>query len=157
MFTKRLALSVVAALTLILFLCVAVSQASAAGYQLTRDLRRGMSGEDVAVVQRLLKDLGFFTYPQITGYFGSITETAVKAFQRANGLAADGIIGPITRGVMNKLLAGSTPSRGDTTSVYIVQPGDSLWKISQRFGVSLDELCAANNMPGWIRHPMEPM
>lgn len=146
MFTKRLALSVVAALTLILFLCVAVSQASAAGYQLTRDLRRGMSGEDVAVVQRLLKDLGFFTYPQITGYFGSVTETAVKAFQRANGLAADGIIGPITRGVMNKLLAGSTPSRGDTTSVYIVQPGDSLWKISQRFGVSLDELCAANNM-----------
>ncbi len=146
MVTKRLALPVAAALIFILFMCVFVSQASAAGYQLTRNLKKGMSGEDVAVVQRLLKDLNFFTYPQITGYFGSITETAVKAFQKANGLVADGIIGPVTRGVMNKFLAGSTPSRSDTTSVYIVQSGDSLWKISQRFGVSLSKLFAANNM-----------
>ncbi|MFS8500306.1 MAG: LysM peptidoglycan-binding domain-containing protein [Caldicoprobacter sp.] len=148
MSTKRLALTVVTALLLILFICVPFSRVSAAGYQLTRNLKKGMSGEDVAVVQRLLRDLGFFTYPQITGYFGSITETAVKAFQKANGLAADGIIGPITRGVMNKLLGGSTASRGDATSVYTVQPGDSLWKISQRFGVSLDLLFAANNMTG---------
>jgi len=145
-FAKRFALSVVVALILILFMCAFVSQASAAGYQLTRTLKKGMSGEDVAVVQRLLKDLGFFSYPQITGYFGSITETAVKAFQKANGLAVDGIIGPITRGVMNKHLAGLTTSRGDDKNVYIVQAGDSLWKISQRFGVSLDKLFAANNM-----------
>lgn len=143
---KKLILLMVLSLTLIVFMCVVTSQASAAGYQLTRDLRRGMSGQDVAVVQRLLKDLGFFVYPQITGYFGSVTETAVKAFQKANGLVADGIIGPVTRSVMNRLLAGSTTSRGDATTVYIVQPGDSLWKISQRFGVSLDVLCAANNI-----------
>jgi len=148
MTTKRFKFAVFIALTVALFLCAAIPKVSAAGYQLTRDLRKGMSGEDVAVVQRLLKDLGFFTYPQITGYFGSVTETAVKAFQRANGLTADGIIGPITRGVMNKLLGGSTASRGDATSVYTVQPGDSLWKISQRFGVSLDLLFAANNMTG---------
>src|SRR5512140_3299584 len=36
----------------------------------------------------------------------------------------------------------STPSG----PVYIVQPGDSLWSISQRFGVSIDDLRLANSM-----------
>lgn len=104
-----------------------------------------MRGEDVSVVQQLLKDQGYFTYHQITGYFGTITEAAVKAFQKANGLVADGIVGPVTGGVMNKILAG--PSHNENTGdVYTVQPGDSLWKIGQKFNVSLDKLFAANGL-----------
>ncbi|MBN2386012.1 MAG: peptidoglycan DD-metalloendopeptidase family protein [Anaerolineales bacterium] len=37
----------------------------------------------------------------------------------------------------------STPTGGP---VYIVQPGDTLWLIAQRFRVSLDDLMAANNL-----------
>lgn len=50
----------------------------------------------VSQLQRDLKALGYFKYPVITGYFGSVTESAVKAFQRANSLYVDGIVGPKT-------------------------------------------------------------
>ena len=129
------------------FLCAAAPEVSAAPYQLTRTLRIGMRGEDVSVVQQLLKDQGFFTYHQVTGYFGTITEAAVKAFQKAYGLAVDGIVGPVTGGVMNKILAGSPPSSGQNiVDVYTVKPGDTLWKISRFYNVSLDSLFAANGL-----------
>lgn len=55
-------------------------------------LNLGSQGTDVAKVQIALKDLGYFDYPQITGYFGTITEQAVKDFQLKEGLNANGIV-----------------------------------------------------------------
>lgn len=60
-------------------------------------LTQGMSGEAVKTVQQQLQTLGYFTYPTITGYYGSITKQAVKDFQWAYGLTVDGIAGPITQ------------------------------------------------------------
>ena len=60
-----------------------------------RTLRRGDRGEDVKVLQRALKRAGYDA-GTIDGIFGSRTETAVRAFQRANGLTVDGIVGPRT-------------------------------------------------------------
>lgn len=57
-------------------------------------------GESVRQVQSRLKSLGYFN-ATTTGYFGTITQTAVKQFQRANGLTPDGIVGPQT---MNALM-----------------------------------------------------
>ncbi len=34
-----------------------------------------------------LKSLGYYTYNQITGYFGPVTKIAVVRFQRAKGLS----------------------------------------------------------------------
>lgn len=59
-------------------------------------LKLGDKGERVKQLQRDLKALGYFKYPLITGYFGSITGASVKAFQRANKLVADGIAGKLT-------------------------------------------------------------
>lgn len=39
-----------------------------------------------------------------------------------------------------------TPSQGTSGQRYIVQRGDTLWRLSQRFGVSLDALIKANNL-----------
>ncbi|MGP3561979.1 C40 family peptidase [Geobacillus sp. BK01] len=55
-----------------------------------RALAVGSRGDDVKVLQQRLKQLGYFQYPEITGYFGTVTEKAVKQFQRANGLPANG-------------------------------------------------------------------
>lgn len=64
-------------------------------------LKRGSSGTQVTLIQTNLKKLGYFTYPKMTGYYGSVTETAVRRFQKANGLSADGIIGKNTLGVLS--------------------------------------------------------
>lgn len=62
-----------------------------------RTLRSGMSGEDVQGAQRTLLSLGYDLGPSgADGKFGSATRAAVKAFQRASGLGADGVIGPAT-------------------------------------------------------------
>ncbi len=59
-------------------------------------LKRGSKGSDVEKLQELLKEQGYFEYDKVTGYYGKITEDAVKAFQKANGLKADGIVGEQT-------------------------------------------------------------
>ncbi|MFU0800520.1 MAG: N-acetylmuramoyl-L-alanine amidase [Xylanivirga thermophila] len=61
-----------------------------------RLLKVGVRGDDVSRVQQRLKDLGYYKYYKVTGYYGPITRQAVIDFQRANGLAADGIVGPNT-------------------------------------------------------------
>ncbi len=55
-------------------------------------LRLGMQGEEVLQLQRRLRRLGFFDGP-VNGNFGTATETAVKAFQKKNGIEADVVVG----------------------------------------------------------------
>jgi hypothetical protein len=44
--------------------------------------------------------------------------------------------------------------QGDAgSSFYIIQPGDTLWSISIRFGVSIDDLRSLNNLSGDIIYP----
>lgn len=60
-------------------------------------LRRGDKGDAVRILQTKLAALGFDLGKYgIDGDFGSATEKAVKAFQKAAGLKADGICGPKT-------------------------------------------------------------
>lgn len=63
-------------------------------------LKRGSSGLEVKKVQTTLKEMGYYKYPKITGYFGSVTEDAVKHFQKDNDITTDGRIGSITRGAL---------------------------------------------------------
>ena len=54
----------------------------------------GSTGDDVKALQQLLVKHGYQV--GIDGIFGSSTEAAVKRFQAANGIGADGIVGPKT-------------------------------------------------------------
>lgn len=58
-------------------------------------LSRGDRGSAVVNVQSWLKVLGYYDGPA-TGYYGSLTEAAVKRFQSQENLAVDGLIGPNT-------------------------------------------------------------
>lgn len=62
----------------------------------TRTLRRRMNGDDVAAMQ---KAIGI---SPADGVFGVGTDAAVRAWQKANGLTADGIVGPATQAKMFK-------------------------------------------------------
>jgi hypothetical protein len=69
-------------------------------------VRSGSSGNDVRELQRALKEKGFD--PQGTdGKFGANTKKAVIAFQKANGLEPDGVVGKNTM----KALFGTAPAR----------------------------------------------
>lgn len=57
-------------------------------------LLEGMEGTDIDSFQRALKDLGYLN--KVTGYYGTETVEAVKAFQERNGLSADGKAGEKT-------------------------------------------------------------
>lgn len=82
-------------------------------------LRRGSRGEAVRTLQKALNTLGF-NCGAVDGIFGSKTEAAVKAFQRAYNLKVDGIVGPQTWGKIIELLESKTsagqPVAGRSTS-----------------------------------------
>ena len=75
----------------------------------TVTLREGDEGENVYILQAYLFELGYYT-GRIDGRFSAETTEAVKAFQRANGLTADGIAG---KGTQSKLTSGSAIPAGN--------------------------------------------
>ena len=58
-------------------------------------LRRGATGDEVVALQSRLTELGYYA-GDIDGQFGPGTRDAVTLFQKANGLAADGVVGSET-------------------------------------------------------------
>ena len=67
-------------------------------------LKQGAKGAEVKKVQQRLKELGYYTYG-IDSDYGYRTVAAVKAFQKKNGLTADGVCGEATLKKMNSSYA----------------------------------------------------
>ena len=63
-------------------------------------LKKGATGSEVRSVQQRLKELGYLS-GSVDGDFGSGTENAVRAFQAANGLTVDGVVGKRTLDKLN--------------------------------------------------------
>ena len=80
-------------------------------YSWEQNVKVGTRGDDVKNLQIALKIIGTFPFNQpVTDYFGNITKGAVQAFQReykvaseADIVSANGMLGPKTREVLNKL------------------------------------------------------
>ena len=68
-----------------------------------KNLKIGSRGETVRALQILLSGRGY-SCGSIDGAFGAKTAAAVKKYQKANGLTADGIAGKKT---MSALLGAS--------------------------------------------------
>lgn len=87
-----------------------------------KTLRRGDKGSEVKRLQQDLIDLGYGSYMKpygADGSFGAATENAVKAFQKANKLAVDGIVGPATQKKIEELLkAKSSKPASDYKKLY---------------------------------------
>ena len=77
------------------------------------ELVRGSRGSAVVSLQKDLVRLGFMTQAQMDtgpGHFGPRTEKALEAFQKAKGLAADGIYGPKSRAALAVALGDKAPA-----------------------------------------------
>lgn len=80
---------------------------------LTRQLQLGMSGTDVSTLQTFLaQDKTIYPQGLVTGYFGSLTKSAVSNFQSRNGISTVGRVGPVTLVAINLQMAGGITTSG---------------------------------------------
>lgn len=98
-------------------------------------LMRGSTGPDVKLVQSLLNKIGYSAGP-VDGVYGSQTQQAVVAFQRNNALVPDGIVGPDTWRVFERLLRGY--------DIYTIRQGDTLYNVARKYYTTLNAVLTAN-------------
>lgn len=135
--------------------------ASPAEYRLgERLLKRGACGEDVRDLQAYLTKLGYSVGScGADGEYGPDTESAVKAFQSAQGLDADGEYGPLTHAALMRTVEGQgdvAPSVPETASGVTVRAGT--WNVRTGPGVGYPiagiarggDVLAAANPDSWI-------
>lgn len=98
---KKIKLYFIISFALIFLLCFQMISVSSLSKQ-------GSTGAEVTEIQTKLKEQGYYN-GNIDGIYGSGTKNAVIAFQKDNGLSADGIAGTQT---LSKLGIGNTVTSG---------------------------------------------
>ena len=98
-------------------------------------LQFGSRGPLVELLQLALTRAGYET-GGVDGVFGAQTKAAVTAFQRAKGLAPDGVAGPLTHRALLPWYTGFLLHR--------VRAGDTFWKIARAHGTSVAAIARAN-------------
>ena len=88
-------------------------------------LRVGDENSAVTSIQQKLASLGYLNSSNVTGYYGSITEAAVKDFQRVNGLSQDGAVGAQTMAKLESDDAKSKPRNTSSTRATTRRAGSS--------------------------------
>ena len=78
---------------------------------ISNTLSEGARGSDVQKLQQRLKELKYMS--DVTGYFGSATQQAVRDFQQRNALSVDGAAGKQT---LSRLYSDSAKKAAATTS-----------------------------------------
>ena len=82
-------------------------------FKLTRRLGKGDQGDEVKLLQQVLAtDPEIYPEGKVTGFYGALTEKAVKRFQAKAGLEGVGLVGPKTREVLNKVLEDGADTSG---------------------------------------------
>ncbi len=112
------------------------------------NLSMGSTGEAVRDMQRKLIALGYSCGSAgADGDFGQGTYNAVCAFQRANGLDVDGVIGPATKAAINAAYSGSSSGGSSTATLSIGSYGADV-KDMQRKLIALGYSCGSAGADG---------
>lgn len=139
--------------TLFILGAAQTAQASVVG---NPPLRIGSTGTDVVELQTELNSIGYEVGPA-DGIFGWKTQSGVIAFQKAESLTADGIVGPITASALNSacsvLRIGSTGpgvvqlqtrlnalgySAGSVDGVFGVKTQSAVMAFQRAYGLTVD-------------------
>lgn len=116
-------------------------------------LSLGSTGSDVRQLQLKLRALLYYMGP-ISANFDLQTENAVKRLQFNNDLTTNGVVdsatwnlidilyGNLNECVLNEVGNGES----DSSSTYVVKPGDTLYAIARRYNTSVDTLMRLNNL-----------
>lgn len=113
-----------AAAAALLMLPAAASASSAAQLPSAGILRYGAVGGQVAALQADLAALGIPAGP-LDGDFGPLTRAAVLRLQASSGIAVDGIVGPVTWGVIDQRITRDYRVENGALGQVVLQPGDA--------------------------------
>ena len=121
--------------------------------KLSRQLWKSATGDDVALLQGVLAtDSDVYPEGLITGYFGPLTERAVKKFQQKMGVEEVGRIGPKTLTKINELLEDGAGSSGEIPPGLLIAPGIAkkieyihVFPTSQEFPFGIQK-----KLDGWV-------
>src|SRR5277367_582764 len=108
-------------------------------------LKINSAGDAVVALQQALQAKGF-SPGAVDGLFGPGTEAAVLAFQRSEGLAADGVVGPATAaalGLPAVQVARSAIPGVTTVVVSHMFPATPIGNIKANLPFALNALVAA--------------
>ena len=108
--------------------------------------KRGSRGEPVRSVQYLLRQAG--RNVTVDGIFGASTETAVKAFQTATHLTADGIVGNKTWPAL--IVTVKRGSRGEAVKAVQSQHNFGNQSDDPTLDLALDGIFGAKT-EAWVR------
>jgi len=113
-----------------------------------RTLHRGLFGWDVSVLQFMLARRGELV--PVYGFFDRATERALRRYQRARRLAADGIAGPVTLSALGHRTPGVRPVRAAPAPTASVRTMLTNWAIAYRLDPTLVRALA------WMESGFQP-
>ena len=92
-------------------------------------LKNGDENANVKLLQEALVTMGYLASDKATGYFGDVTENAVKKFQKDNGISQTGTAATQTIEKINAIIDGT---KLDTNRVYKAGDEDKGVKVLQQ-------------------------
>lgn len=111
--------------------------------KINRQLRFGMNGDDVKLLQETLAtDPDIYPEGLVTGYYGRLTEKAVKKLQQRLCFDQVGLVGPKTMSKVNELLEEGAGTSGKVPSGLLTAPGiRKKFCVQSGTSVSLEQDC----------------
>jgi peptidoglycan hydrolase-like protein with peptidoglycan-binding domain len=103
-------------------------------------LKEGAEGEAVTEVQQYLFELEYLSVAP-TGYYGSLTDQAVRKFQFEYGLNPDGVVGPLTYQALKDAV-----NRKNQVVIHTVVEGDTLSALAVKYKTSVTEIMKKNKL-----------
>ena len=125
--------------------------------QLIITLKPGMTHEQVKLLQVLLaSDSTIYPEGTVSGFFGNKTRKAVKRFQRNHGISQTGLVGPMTRAELNKMLSASSTAIAQEHEDNDASSTDQ-WSGRGAGGRHNPHFCFTQAIghtiaPGWMKH-----
>ena len=92
-------------------------------------LKNGDENANVTLLQNALMQMGYLASDKVTGYFGDVTESAVKKFQKDNGISQTGKAAKQTIEKINAIIGGT---KLDTSRIYKAGDEDEGVKVLQQ-------------------------
>ncbi|MDR3546951.1 MAG: peptidoglycan-binding protein [Candidatus Pacebacteria bacterium] len=110
-----------------------------------------LNGGQVTQLQSFLSRSGLLSSLYVTGYYGSLTASAVAQFQATHNISPVGVVGPATRAAIQQASCGgtSTVTTTPTQLIYPTYPSGS-YNSGYPYGIELDSFSSNTYSTGIV-------